>query len=89
MLFALAAPTLHLQRLVSAARAATFGVVLIAAVGGGRALAQDPAQIREAQAVAEEAYVYGFPMIVGYDVLYEYFIDRSSGQFKAPINTIN
>jgi hypothetical protein len=28
-------------------------------------------------------------MIVGYDVMYKFFIDRDSGQFKAPINTIN
>ncbi len=40
-------------------------------------------------AIAEEAYLYGFPMIVGYDVLYKYFIDRSSGQFKAPIGQIH
>jgi LysM repeat protein len=40
-------------------------------------------------AIAEDAYLYGFPMIVGYDVLYKYFIDRSSGQFKAPIGQIH
>ena len=28
-------------------------------------------------------------MIVGHDVLYKFFIDRNSGQFKAPINQIN
>jgi hypothetical protein len=39
--------------------------------------------------IAEEAYLYGFPMIIGYDVLYKFFIDRNSGQFKAPINEIN
>ncbi len=62
----------HGQRLVSAARAATLGVILAAAFGGGGALAQEPAQIREAQAIAEEAYLYGFPMIVNYKVMYEY-----------------
>jgi hypothetical protein len=41
------------------------------------------------QAAAEEAYLYGFPMIVGYDVLYKYFIDHNSGQFKASINQIH
>ena len=43
----------------------------------------------EIGAIAEEAYLYGFPMIVGYDVLYQYFIDPHSGQFKAPINEIH
>ncbi len=46
-------------------------------------------QLKEIQAAAEEAYLYGFPMIVGYDVLYQYFIDRDSKQFKAPINQIH
>jgi hypothetical protein len=40
-------------------------------------------------AIAEEAYLYGFPMIIGYDVLYKFFIDRNSGQFKAPINELH
>ena len=39
--------------------------------------------------VAEEAYLYGFPMIVGYKVMHDFFIDRNSGQFKAPLNEIN
>jgi hypothetical protein len=43
----------------------------------------------EVRQIAEEAYLYGFPMIVGYDVLYKFFIDRGSGQFKAPINELN
>ena len=47
------------------------------------------AQLAEVKATAEEAYLYGFPMIVGYDVMYKFFIDRNSGQFKAPINTLN
>ncbi len=38
--------------------------------------------------IAEEAYLYGFPMIVGYKVMYDYNIDRDSGQFKAPFNVI-
>ncbi len=43
----------------------------------------------EIGAIAEEAYLYGFPMIVGYDVIHKYFIDPHSGQFKAPINQIH
>ena len=43
----------------------------------------------EFRQVAEEAYLYGFPMIVGYKVMHDFFIDRKSGQFKAPINQIN
>jgi len=42
----------------------------------------------EVEQIAEEAYVYAFPMIVGYKALYGYNVDRSSGQFKAPLNQI-
>lgn len=51
--------------------------------------AQDQRGLAEAKAIAEEAYLYGFPMIVGYDVLHKFFIDRNSGQFKAPINQLH
>jgi hypothetical protein len=37
---------------------------------------------------AQEAYVYGFPMLMNYGVMYMYFVDRNSGQFKAPFNQI-
>ena len=36
----------------------------------------------------KEAYIYGFPMLMNYGVMHEYFIDKNSGQFKAPFNTI-
>src|SRR5262245_9986075 len=38
--------------------------------------------------IAQEAYIYGFPMLMNYGVMHAYFIDRNSGQFKAPFNTI-
>jgi hypothetical protein len=43
----------------------------------------------EIQAIAEEAYLYDLPMIIGYKMMYEYNIDRNSGQFKAPFNQIS
>jgi hypothetical protein len=36
----------------------------------------------------KQAYVYGFPMVMNYGVMYAYAIDRNSGQFKAPFNQI-
>jgi hypothetical protein len=36
----------------------------------------------------KEAYIYGFPMLMNYGVMHAYFVDRNSGQFKAPFNTI-
>ena len=39
-------------------------------------------------AIAEEAFIYGFPMVMNYGVAYEYFIDRSASAFKAPFNQL-
>jgi hypothetical protein len=42
----------------------------------------------EARAIAKEAYVYGFPIVDNYRVLYSYFADPQSREFKAPWNEI-
>jgi hypothetical protein len=42
----------------------------------------------EARAIAKEAYIYGYPMVDGYRVQYEYFVDRQNPEFKAPWNQI-
>jgi hypothetical protein len=36
----------------------------------------------------QKAYIYAFPMIANYKAMYEYFIDKSSSQYKGPFNTI-
>src|SRR5262249_23469282 len=36
----------------------------------------------------KQAYTYAFPMLMNYGVMYEYSVDRNSGQFKAPFNQI-
>src|SRR5215212_10424586 len=43
----------------------------------------------ETKAIAEEGFIYGLPIVMNYAVMYEYAVDRSSGQFKAPFNQIN
>ncbi|MBX3354266.1 MAG: DUF1254 domain-containing protein [Phycisphaeraceae bacterium] len=42
----------------------------------------------ETQQIAEEALIYGFPMVMGYGIMYEYAVDTKSDQFKAPFNQI-
>ena len=44
--------------------------------------------IAEFQAIAEEAYLYGFPMLVAYKVLYDYNVDKNSGAYIGPFNQI-
>jgi len=36
----------------------------------------------------KQAFIYGFPMIMNYGVMYEYAVDKNSGQYKAPFNQI-
>jgi hypothetical protein len=50
--------------------------------------AQDWPDIREARAIAEEGYIYGLPIVMNYAIMYDYAVDRNSGQFKAPFNQI-
>ena len=42
----------------------------------------------EARSIAKEAYIYGFPMVGNYLVLYTYFVNQKSPEFKAPWNQI-
>jgi len=43
----------------------------------------------EAKAIAEEGFIYGLPIVMNYAVMYEYSVDKNSGQYKAPFNQIN
>ena len=44
--------------------------------------------IAETKAIAEEAFIYGLPIVMNYAVMQEFAVDKDSGQFKAPFNTI-
>jgi hypothetical protein len=45
--------------------------------------------IGEVKAIAEEGFIYGLPIVMNYAVMYDYIIDRNSGQWKAPFNEIH
>jgi hypothetical protein len=42
----------------------------------------------ETKVIAEEAFIYGLPIVMNYAVMYEYCVDKNSGQYKAPFNQI-
>ncbi|MGO4396611.1 DUF1254 domain-containing protein [Variovorax sp. M-6] len=44
--------------------------------------------IAETKAIAEEAFIYGLPLVMNYAVMYEYAVDKGGPQFKAPFNQI-
>jgi hypothetical protein len=51
-------------------------------------VAQEKLDKGELKAIAEEAFIYAFPMVMSYGTMYEYAIDKSSPQYKAPFNKI-
>ena len=44
--------------------------------------------IMETKAIAEETFIYGLPIVMNYAVMQEFSVDKNSGQFKAPFNTM-
>jgi hypothetical protein len=42
----------------------------------------------KARDIAEAGFIYGLPIVMNYAIMYEYAIDRNSGQFKAPFNEL-
>lgn len=51
--------------------------------------AQQELTADEAKSIAEEAAIYGLPMVMNYSVMYQFAIDKSSSQYKAPFNQIS
>jgi hypothetical protein len=45
-----------------------------------------PAEVR---AIAEEAFIYGLPIVMNYAITYEYFVDKNSSQYKGPFNEVH
>jgi hypothetical protein len=64
-----------------------ISAALAAALALGTARAADVTH-GETKAIAEEAYIYGFPMAMNYGVMNEYFIDKSSSQYKCGFNEL-
>ncbi|MBN8549635.1 MAG: DUF1254 domain-containing protein, partial [Deltaproteobacteria bacterium] len=45
--------------------------------------------IEETKDIAQEAYIYAFPMIAAYKALYQFNVDKSSGQYKGAFNQVH
>ena len=44
--------------------------------------------IADTKAIAQEAFIYGLPIVMNYAVMYQFAVDPNSGQYKAPFNQI-
>jgi len=62
-----------------------FTMVSLASFTSARAADITPAEVK---AIAEEGFIYGLPIVMNYAVMYEYSVDKNSGQYKAPFNQI-
>lgn len=72
-------------------RTAALGAAALPLLSARAALAQHTAQrpgFFRARDIAEAGYIYGMPLVMNYGVMYEYIIDKNSGQYKAPFNSI-
>lgn len=47
-----------------------------------------PLTAAEVRKTAEEGFIYGLPIVMNYAVQYAYCVDKNSGQYKGPFNTI-
>lgn len=45
--------------------------------------------LAEVKAIAEEGFIYGLPIVMNYAVMYDFCVDKNSGQYKAPFNTLH
>ena len=68
-----------------------IGGLALGALSPGRAGAQGTANWpspAEARRIAEAGYIFGLPIVMNYGTMYEYAVDRSSAEFKAPFNEL-
>ncbi len=54
--------------------------LVIASLTTMAGMAQEKLAKGEVKAISEEAYIYAFPMVMGYGIMNEYAIDKSSDQ---------
>jgi hypothetical protein len=53
------------------------------------AAAQSDVTPEEAQAIARDAYLYGFPMVMNYKTMWNYAVDKDNPEYKGPFNEVS
>src|ERR1700704_3967326 len=64
------------------------GVALLPALHFSAARAQAGVSPAEARAIANEAYIYGFPIVDNYRIQHAYWVDKTTPEYKGPWNQI-
>ena len=67
-------------------------IAAIACAIGSLLAGSEPARAKlapgETQEIAEEAFVYGLPLVMNYAVFHQYFIDTASPEYKTPLGRL-
>jgi hypothetical protein len=66
-------------------------IVVVAFMGAVSSCSKNNGPVREAGSHKDDykqAYIYGFPILMGYGTIYEFGVDKNSSQYKAPFNQI-
>src|SRR5678810_1344050 len=68
-----------------------FGLTATLALTSGLALTTRAADItpEEARAIAKEAYIYGFPMVDNYRIMYSYYVDAADKEYEGGWNEVH
>jgi hypothetical protein len=64
------------------------GIALLPSLRLKAAQAQTAITPAEARAIAQEAYIYGYPMVDSYRIEHAYFVNSKDPEYKAPWNQI-
>ena len=72
--------------LLRSAALAAIAVTTAKAVPANAQTSADRPGFLKAKDIAEAGFIYGLPIVMNYGIMYEFAIDRSSSQFKAPFN---
>lgn len=78
----------HFLKILAAGGVAGPALSLVPGLAPGAARAADRPGFFKAKDIAEAGFIYGLPIVMNYGVMYEYVVDRNSGQFKAPFNQL-
>ena len=86
----------NFKRVFCCATALTMSMLLAAgcgtkndAISNAEKNEKDRPSIEQTRAIAEQGFVFGLPIVMNYAVMYQFFVDQSSSQYKAPFNVIS
>jgi len=65
-----------------------LALVLIILVGGCTGGSNEKPTPEQVQAIAVDAYIYGFPMVMNYKTMYQYAVDTENPDYKGPFNEL-